>query len=64
MTVRRGAMQSEYMHWAKTQSKARYCLSSSEVPHFRLDSLPLSIADLDMYGASHPRYAPLRNLIG
>lgn len=64
MTVRRGAMQSEYMHWAKTQSKARYCLSSSEVPHFRLDSLPLSIADLDMDGASHPRYAPLRNLIG
>ena len=64
MTIGRGAMQSDYMHWAKTQSKARYCLSSSEVPHFRLDSLPLAIADLDLDGASHPRYAPLRNAIG
>ena len=64
MTSGRGAMRSDYMHWAKTQSKARYCLSSSEVPHFRLDSLPLSIADLDLDGASHPRYEPLRRAIG
>ena len=64
MTAGRGAMQSDYMHWAKTQSRARYCLSSSEVPHFRLDSLPLAIADLDLDGASHPRYAPLRQAIG
>lgn len=60
----RGAMQSEYMHWAKTQSSATYCLSSSEVPHFRLDSLPLTIAELDLDGASHPRYVPLRQAIG
>lgn len=64
MTYGRGAMQSDYMHWAKTQSKARFCLSSSEVPHFRLDTLPMAIADLDLDGASHPRYAPLRNAIG
>ena len=64
MTNERGAMQSDYMQWAKTQSRARYCLSSSEVPHFRLDSLPLTIADLDLDGASHPRYAPLRQAIG
>ena len=64
MTIGRGAMQSEYMHWAKTQSKARYGLSSSEVPHFRLDRLSLSIADLDLDGASHPRYLPLRQAIG
>lgn len=63
MISERGAMQSDYMHWAKTQSKARYCLSSSEVPHFRLDRLPLAIADLDLDGASHPRYAPLRQAI-
>jgi len=64
MTSGRGAIQSEYMHWAKTQSKATYCLSSSEVPHFRLDRLPVSVSDLDMDGASHPRYEPLRQAIG
>ena len=57
-------MQSDYMHWAKTQSNARYCLSSSEVPHFRLDTLPLDNADLDLDGASHPRFEPLRQAIG
>ncbi len=64
MTVGRGAIQSDYMHWAKTQRPARISLSSSEVPHFRLDDLPLTIADLDLDGASHPRYAPLLSAIG
>ena len=59
----RRAMQSDYMHWAKTQSRTTYALSSSEVPHFRLDRLPLTIAELDLDGASHPRYAPLRQRI-
>lgn len=59
----RGAMQSDYMHWFKVQAPVRYSLSSSEVPHFRLDSLPLNIADLELDGASHPRYAPLRQAI-
>lgn len=63
MTLGRGAMQSEYMHWAKTQAPVRFCLSPSEVPHFRLDSLPLTIAELDLDGASHARYAPLRQAI-
>jgi aspartate/methionine/tyrosine aminotransferase len=57
------AMQSGYMHWAKTQAAARYNLSSSEVPHVRLDRLPLTVADLDLDGASHPRYDPLRQAI-
>ena len=56
-------MASEYMHWAKTLQQVRFALSSSEVPHFRLDGLPLSLADLDLDGASHPRYAPLREAI-
>lgn len=60
----RGAMQSDYMHWFKVQPPVRYQLASSEVPHFRLDRLPLSIEDLDLDGASHPRYAPLRDAIG
>jgi len=57
-------MQSDYMHWAKFKPPVRYALTSSEVPHFRMDRLPVTIADLDMDGASHPRYAPLREAIG
>lgn len=58
------AMQSDYMHWAKFKPPVRYPLTSSEVPGFRMDSLPWSVADLDTDGASHPRYAPLRERIG
>lgn len=57
------AMQSDYMHWAKFKPPVRFALTDSEVPHFRMDSLPVSIADLDMDGASHPRYLPLRERI-
>ena len=64
MTAHRETLQSDYMHWFKVQPPVRYNLSSSEVPHFRLDRLPLDIGDLDLDGASHPRYAPLRQRIG
>src|SRR5437867_1008575 len=57
------AMQSDYMHWAKFKASVRYALTGSEVPHFRMDSLPWTIADLDLDGASHPRYTPLREAI-
>src|SRR5437763_7850781 len=62
---RRGmrTMQSDYMHWAKFKPPVRFPLTGSEVPHFRMDSLPFSIADLDLDGASHPRYAQLRSSI-
>ncbi|HEX6409591.1 MAG TPA: pyridoxal phosphate-dependent aminotransferase [Sphingomicrobium sp.] len=63
MTVPR-ITQSDYMHWAKFKPPVRYPLTSSEVPHFRMDRLPITLADLDMDGASHPRYAPLREAIG
>ncbi|HSQ99391.1 MAG TPA: pyridoxal phosphate-dependent aminotransferase [Sphingomicrobium sp.] len=56
-------MHSQYMHWAKFKPPVRYPLTGSEVPHFRMDALPIAIADLDLDGASHPRYAPLRKLI-
>jgi hypothetical protein len=56
-------MQSDYMHWAKFKRPVRYALTTSEVPHFRMDRLPIGIADLDLDGASHPRYAPLRERI-
>jgi aspartate/methionine/tyrosine aminotransferase len=51
------------MHWAKNQRRARYALSSSEVPGFRMDSQPIGIADLELDGASHHRYLPLRAAI-
>lgn len=57
-------MRSDYMHWAKNQPPVRYRLGSSEVPHYRLDQLPLSIADLELDGASRHRYPPLRQAIG
>ena len=56
-------MQSDYMHWAKFKPPVRYSLTGSEVPHFRMDTLSISMADLDLDGASHPRYAPLRQRI-
>ena len=57
------AMASDYMHWAKTQPAVTHRLSASDMPHFRLDTLPLTLADLDLDGASHPRYRPLREAI-
>jgi aspartate/methionine/tyrosine aminotransferase len=56
-------MQSDYMHWAKFKKSVPYQLTSSEVPHFRMDALDWSKDDLDLDGASHPRYAPLRQRI-
>ena len=56
-------LQSDYMHWAKFKPPVRHALTTSEVPHFRMDRLPLSIDDLELDGASHPRYAPLRERI-
>jgi aspartate/methionine/tyrosine aminotransferase len=56
-------MRSDYMHWAKFKPSVRYPLTGSEVPHFRMDSLPWTKADLDLDGASHPRYPPLREAI-
>lgn len=56
-------LQSDYMHWAKFKRPVRYGLTTSEVPHFRMDSLPIDLAQLETDGASHPRYAPLRERI-
>jgi aspartate/methionine/tyrosine aminotransferase len=61
--IPRRVMQSDYMHWAKFKPPVRYQLTGSEVPHFRMDRLPISVADLDLDGASHPRYRPLREAI-
>jgi aspartate/methionine/tyrosine aminotransferase len=57
------AFRSDYMHWAKNQRPVRYNLASSEVPHFALERLPLTLADLELTGASAYRYRPLREAI-
>jgi aspartate/methionine/tyrosine aminotransferase len=57
------AMQSNYMHWAKFKPHVRFALTGSEVQHFRMDGLGINVADLDLDGASHPRYRPLRERI-
>jgi aspartate/methionine/tyrosine aminotransferase len=51
------------MYWAKTQAPVRYALGSSEVPPCHLDRFPLSIADLELDGASRYRYPSLREAI-
>jgi aspartate/methionine/tyrosine aminotransferase len=61
MTAR--TLQSDYMHWAKTQRPVAYPLSGSEVAHFPLDRLGPTIADLELSGASFYRYPPLREAI-
>jgi aspartate/methionine/tyrosine aminotransferase len=61
MSVR--TLRSEYMHWAKNQRPVRYNLASSEVPHFALDRLPLTLAGLELTGASAYRYPALREAI-
>lgn len=57
------AMASEYMYWAKNQTPVRYALGSSEVPPCHLDRFPLTIADLELDGASRYRYPRLRQAI-
>jgi aspartate/methionine/tyrosine aminotransferase len=57
-------LRSDYMHWAKTRRPVTYALASSEVAHFPLDRLRIAIADLELTGASHYRYRPLREAIG
>lgn len=57
------SIRSDYMHWAKNQRPVRFALSSSEVAHFPLERLDFTLADLDLTGASHYRYPPLREAI-
>lgn len=57
------AMQSDYMHWAKTRPPVAFHLGSSEVPHFRMDRWDIDLAAFELDGASRYRYPPLRAAI-
>ena len=55
--------QSEYMHWAKTASHARFNLATSGVGAFPLRELPFDFARMEIHGANSYGYAPLTNAI-
>jgi len=50
---------SNYMHWAKTQSHARFNLASSGLMNLPLSKLPVSLEDLEITGEIFYGYAPL-----
>jgi aspartate/methionine/tyrosine aminotransferase len=54
---------SEYMHWAKTQSRARFNLATSGVASFPLRELPVDLKELEINGDDSYGYAPLQQAI-
>jgi aspartate/methionine/tyrosine aminotransferase len=52
--------QSDYMHWAKTQSRALYNLATSGVGAFPLRDLPFDFTRLEIHGENKYGYAPLQ----
>ena len=56
-------MQSEYMHWAKSSSGAKYNLALSDLQHFPLSDLSVRFSDLSITGASGYGYQPLLEAI-
>ena len=54
---------SEYMHWAKTASKAPFNLATSGVGPFPMRELPFDCAALEINGANSYGYPPLKDAI-
>jgi aspartate/methionine/tyrosine aminotransferase len=54
---------SEYMHWAKTASKAQFNLATSGVGPFPLRELPFDCGSLEINGANSYGYSPLLQAI-
>jgi len=54
---------SDYMHWSKTQSRARFNLATSGVAPFPLRELPINLAELEINGDNSYGYAPLQQAI-
>ena len=52
-----------YMHWAKTQSRARYNLATSGVGPFPLRDLPFDPSELEINGDNSYGYLPLKQAI-
>src|SRR5882724_7713117 len=54
---------SAYMHWSKTQSRARFNLATSGVTPFPLRELPVNLEELEINGDDSYGYAPLKQAI-
>jgi aspartate/methionine/tyrosine aminotransferase len=54
---------SDYIHWSKTHSRARFNLATSGVVHFPLRELPIDLKELEINGDNSCGYAPLRQAI-
>jgi hypothetical protein len=54
---------SDYMHWSKTQSRARFNLATSGVASFPLCELPVNLEKLEINGDDSYGYAPLQQAI-
>src|SRR5215469_9296645 len=59
MTVPARILKSDYMHFAKTKSRARFNLATSGVADCALDDLKLSLDDLALHGPNSYGYPPL-----
>src|SRR5215475_55037 len=54
---------SDYMHWSKTQSHARFNLATSGVASFPVCELPIDLKELEINGDNSYGYAPLEQAI-
>jgi aspartate/methionine/tyrosine aminotransferase len=54
---------SDYMHWSKTESRARFNLATSGVASFPFRELPIDLKDLEINGDNSYGYAPLQQAI-
>lgn len=51
--------QSDYMHWAKTRSRAKFNLATSGLANLSLNDLKVSLEDLELTGETGYGYEPL-----
>src|SRR5438067_13367491 len=54
---------SDYMHWSKTQSRARFNLATSGVAPFPLRELPVHLETLEINGYDGYGYPPLQKAV-
>jgi aspartate/methionine/tyrosine aminotransferase len=57
--LQRDTRGSEYMHWAKTSSWARFNLATSGLANLKLEELHASLSDLEITGETGYGYQPL-----
>lgn len=59
MTVARAVRQSDYMHWAKTRSRAKFNLATSGLANLSIAELEVHLDDLEVTGTTGYGYEPL-----